>query len=140
MNEPLNPPRKILRQLWKKVSHFIGYSAASISSVLVDYAVFSAAIFFGASALLALILGRTFSFVYNYAVLQGWINQGTSAAGRSFPRYLLLTIFSTTAAYLIMQWVRAHAGLPILLIKAIVESGLFFFNYFVSRFWVFRYN
>lgn len=140
MNGTFNQSPHALRRIWKKISHFIGYSATSISSVLIDYAVFSAAIFFGGTALMALILGRVCSFVYNFTILQTFVSHGSSAIQRSLPRYLLLTVFSTAAAYLIMSWVRAQSGLPIILVKAIVESVLFFFNYFVSRFWVFRYN
>lgn len=140
MNETHFQPLRLLRSLRAKFNHFIGYSAASISSVLVDYVVFSAVIFFGGSALAALILGRVCSFTYNYAVLHTFVNRGSSAVQRSLPRYFLLTVFSTSVAYFIMSYVRSQSGLPIILVKVIIESLLFFFNYFASRFWVFRYN
>ena len=56
----------------------------------------------------------------------------------SFPRYLLLVMFSTTIVYFLMKWLKPLIPINPTFIKMGIEFAMNFFNYAAARFFVFE--
>ena len=85
----------------------------------------------------ALLAARVISHIVNFFLLKTAVFQH-SKRNDSFLRYILLVIFSTTIIYFLLQWVKPRLpGLDPVFIKMGLEFIMNFFNYAVSRFFVF---
>ncbi|MBQ6505095.1 MAG: GtrA family protein [Flexilinea sp.] len=85
----------------------------------------------------ALLAARVISLIVNFFLLKTAVFQH-SKRNDSFLRYILLVIFSTTIIYFLLQWVKPRLpGLDPVFIKMGLEFIMNFFNYAVSRFFVF---
>ncbi|MBR6088861.1 MAG: GtrA family protein [Anaerolineaceae bacterium] len=85
----------------------------------------------------ALIAARIVSLIVNYFLLKTAVFRKEKRAD-SFPRYILLVIFSTTVIYFLMQWLEPLLpGIDPVFIKMALEFIMNFFNYAVTRFFVF---
>lgn len=124
--------------LWYYFHRLVRYSTASLFSVLLDYVVFMTVLFFGAPSLAALIVGRAFSMAVNFTLLRKFVYRDRPELARAWLRYLGLTLFSSAAAFFAIETLRRVVPLPVVIVKALVETTLFFFNYTMSREWVFR--
>lgn len=128
----------LIALIWYYLNRLVRYSTASFSSVLLDYAVFSLVLIPGGAPLAALIIGRVCSTIFNFMMLRRFVYQ--DQAGTLWPtvvRYSFLTLFSTAVAFFTIEFIRARVRLPVLFIKMVVEICLFFFNFTMSRAWVF---
>ena len=77
------------------------------------------------------------SLIVNYFLLQLAVFQNGKRQD-SFPRYILLVIFSTTILYFLMQWIEGLLPhIDPVFIKMVLEFIMNFFNYAVARFFVF---
>lgn len=124
--------------LWYYFHRLVRYSTASLFSVLLDYLVFMAVLFLGAPSLAALIVGRVVSMTVNFTLLRNFVYRDRPELSRAWLRYLGLTLFSSAAAFFAIETLRRVIPLPVVIVKALVETTLFFFNYTMSREWVFR--
>ena len=115
--------------LWYYFHRLVRYSTASLFSVLLDYVVFMTALFFGAPSLAALIVGRAFSMAVNFTLLRKFVYRDRPELARAWLRYLGLTLFSSAAAFFAIETLRRMVPLPVVIVKALVETTLFFFNY-----------
>ena len=85
----------------------------------------------------ALLAARVISLIVNFFLLKTAVFQH-SKRNDSFLRYILLVVFSTTIIYFLLQWVKPRLpGLDPVFIKMGLEFIMNFFNYAVSRFFVF---
>ena len=85
----------------------------------------------------ALIAARVISLIVNFFLLKTAVFQN-GKRNDSFLRYILLVIFSTTVIYFLMQRVKPmFPNLDPVFIKMGLEFIMNFFNYAVSRFFVF---
>lgn len=85
----------------------------------------------------ALVAARIISLIVNFFLLKTAVFQH-GKRNDSFLRYILLVIFSTTIIYFLMQWVKPRLpGIDPVFIKMGLEFIMNFFNYAVSRFFVF---
>ena len=85
----------------------------------------------------ALLAARVISLIVNFFLLKTAVFQH-SKRNDSFLCYILLVVFSTTIIYFLLQWVKPRLpGLDPVFIKMGLEFIMNFFNYAVSRFFVF---
>ena len=92
---------------------------------------------FGLTDIPSLIAARVVSLIVNFILLRFAVFQ----QGRrrdSFPRYILLVIFSTTIVYFLMKWLKPLIPINPTFIKMGIEFAMNFFNYAAARFFVFE--
>ena len=85
----------------------------------------------------ALVAARIVYLIVNFILLRFAVFQ----QGRrrdSFPRYVLLVIFSTTIVYFLLKWLRPLIPVNPTFVKMGIEFVMNFFNYAVTRFFVFE--
>ena len=84
----------------------------------------------------ALIAARVVSLIVNFILLRFAVFQ----QGRrrdSFPRYILLVVFSTTIVFFLMKVLKPLIPINPTFIKMGIEFAMNFFNYAAARFFVF---
>ncbi len=84
----------------------------------------------------ALVSARIVSLIVNFILLRFAVFQ----QGRrrdSFPRYILLVIFSTTIVYFLMKALKPVIPVNPTFVKMGIEFAMNFFNYAAARFFVF---
>ncbi len=115
---------------------YLKYSAAGLIASAADNLTYFLLNRFGLGDVPALIAARVVSLVVNYILLRFAVFQ----QGRrrdSFPRYILLVIFSTTIVYFLMRGLKPLIHVNPTLIKMGIEFARNFFNYAAARFMVF---
>lgn len=124
--------------IWYELNRLVRYSTASLFSVVTDYIVYALAIALTTNPLIALVCGRVASLLFNFALLKNFVYPERDDHSRPFLRYLSLTAFSTSLTYFGIELLRGELRLPILLAKGTVELTMFFFNFMMTKNWVFR--
>lgn len=114
------------------------FSSASLLTAVLDNLAFFLAYSSGAGLLAAQIVGRMAAVAFNYALVRGAVFYSRDRHSVALPRYLTLVAVSGTVAYLGIRGLVALQDTPVLWAKILVESLLFFVNFSVQRYWVFR--
>ena len=115
---------------------YLKYSAAGLIASGADNLTYYLLNRAGFTDVPALIAARVVSLVVNFILLRFAVFQ----QGRrrdSFPRYILLVVFSTTVIYFLMKWLKPLIPINPTFIKMSLEFAMNFFNYAVARFFVF---
>ncbi len=115
---------------------YLKYSAAGLIASAADNLTYFLVNLAGVGDVPALTAARIVSLVVNFILLRFAVFQ----QGRrpdSFPRYVLLVIFSTTIVYFLMKWLKPLIPINPTFIKMGIEFAMNFFNYAVARFFVF---
>ena len=120
----------------KTIISYLKYSAAGLIASGADNLTYFLLNHAGVTDIPALIAARVVSLIVNFILLRFAVFQ----QGRrrdSFPRYILLVIFSTTCVYFLMQWLNPLIPVNPTFIKMGLEFAMNFFNYAAARFFVF---
>ena len=120
----------------KTIISYLKYSAAGLIASGADNLTYFLLNHAGVTDIPALIAARVVSLIVNFILLRFAVFQ----QGRrrdSFPRYILLVIFSTTCVYFLMQWLKPLIPVNPTFIKMGLEFAMNFFNYAAARFFVF---
>ena len=149
-----------LRDSWRiyklLLGSFFRYSAASVVSFLVDYAILSLIMFyiyrnhnemgfslfgipFRTHALVAAAVARVFSAPLNYLLNKNYafrVKQCPGALGRYFALAALCMIATTLLFGYFDTYV--HTNVLHILLKVVIDVGLYIINFRVQRAWVFR--
>lgn len=121
----------------KTVISYIKFAGAGLIASLADNLTYFILNHMGIADTWALVAARIISLIVNFFLLKTAVFQH-GKRNDSFLRYILLVIFSTTVIYFLMQWVKPLLpGLDPVFIKMGLEFIMNFFNYAVSRFFVF---
>ena len=115
---------------------YLKYSAAGLIASAADNLTYFLMNRIGITDVPALVAARVVSLIVNFILLRFAVFQ----QGRrrdSFPRYILLVIFSTTIVYFLMKVLKPLIPVNPTLIKMGIEFAMNFFNYAVARFFVF---
>lgn len=121
----------------KTVISYLKYSAAGLIASAADNLTYFLLNRFGVTDIPALIAARVVSLIVNFILLRFAVFQ----QGRrrdSFPRYILLVIFSTTIVYFLLKWLKPLIPVNPTFVKMGIEFAMNFFNYAVTRFFVFE--
>lgn len=116
----------------------LSYSAASVVSMVVDFTVFAAVNGHGLGIGAATACARSCSAVINFLLNKNIVFKTRGNAVRQLLQYLMLVVFSASLSALLISALSKVVPFKILFIKAIVETGLFFFNYVIQRKYIFR--
>lgn len=113
------------------------YSIASLLSVVIDYSIFSFAMFIGLGILCSTYLGRFLAAIVNFAVNRELVFKTKGRRSRQLVRYIMLLcvsgLLSATGVYLLKNLLHWN----VILCKMGVETVLFFLNYYVQDKYVF---
>ena len=116
------------------------FTLASLSSALIDYAVFILIYGLTSNLLAGQACARLVSMLYNYSVVKKMVFFSGEQVTRTFPKYLALVIFSGTISYLLIKVLTQFSPLPVIAAKAIVESLVFLANFAIQRDFIFVKN
>ncbi len=115
---------------------YLKYSAAGLIASAADNLTYFLLNRWGITDVPALIAARVVSLIVNFILLRFAVFQ----QGRrrdSFPRFILLTAFSTSIVYFLLKLLKPLIPVNPTLIKMGVEFAMNFFNYAAARFFVF---
>lgn len=122
----------------KTIISYIKYAGAGLIASVADNLTYFILNHLGAADTWALIAARIVSLIVNFFLLKIAVFQ-QGKRNDSFPRYVLLVIFSTTILYFLMQWIKTLLPqLDPVFIKMGLEFIMNFFNYVITRFFVFE--
>lgn len=116
----------------------LSYSAASVISAAVDFIVFAAASGYGLGIGGATATARVCSAGINFLLNRNIAFKARENMIRQLFQYIVLLIFSGTLSALLISALSKVIPLGIIAIKAVVETCLFFFNYFIQRKYIFK--
>ena len=120
----------------KTILSYLKYSAAGLIASGADNLTYFLLNHAGVTDVPALIAARVVSLIVNFILLRFAVfRQGRRRD--SFPRYILLVIFSTTIVYFLLKVLKPLIPADPTLIKMGIEFAMNFFNYAVARFFVF---
>lgn len=121
----------------KTIISYIKFAGAGLAASAADNLTYFVMNHVGISDAYALIAARVISLIVNFILLHFAVFQHGRRKD-SFLRYLLLVLFSTTIVYFLMQWLKPLLPqVDSVLIKMGIEFIMNFFNYVVTRFFVF---
>ena len=115
---------------------YLKYSAAGLIASAADNLTYFLMNRLGVTDVPALAAARIVSLIVNFILLRFAVFQ----QGRrrdSFPRYILLVIFSTTIVYFLLKWLKPLIPVNPTFVKMGIEFTMNFFNYAAARFFVF---
>ena len=120
----------------KTIIGYLKYSAAGLIASAADNLTYFLMNRLGVTDVPALAAARIVSLIVNFILLRFAVFQ----QGRrrdSFPRYILLVIFSTTIVYFLLKWLKPLIPINPTIVKIGIELAMNFFNYAAARFFVF---
>jgi putative flippase GtrA len=116
------------------------FTLASLSSALIDFAVFLLIYGLTANLLVGQACARLIGMLYNYSVVKRMVFFSEEEVSRTFPKYLALVICSGSISYLLIKVLTQFSPLPVIVAKAVVESLVFLANFAIQRDFVFLKN
>ncbi|MCM1304085.1 MAG: bifunctional glycosyltransferase family 2/GtrA family protein [Lachnospiraceae bacterium] len=121
------------------------YSCASLLSMLADLSVFTlltaalperfpvaANIFIGTCT------ARILSSLMNYFLNRNRVFRSSESIGRTMPRYCLLCVSQMLVSWFCVLQIHNLTGIHSSVVKALVDTALFFGSYYIQRRWVFK--
>lgn len=120
----------------KTIISYLKYSAAGLIASGADNLTYFLVNRAGGSDAIGLIAARVVSLIVNFILLRFAVFQQGKRRD-SFPRYILLVIFSTVIIYFLMKLLKPLIPVNPTFIKMGLEFAMNFFNYAVARFFVF---
>lgn len=114
------------------------YVFASFSSFILDYTLFLLLFSNTDSLLIATIGSRSISMLYNFFINKKMVFHHHDSFIIPFIKYLLLACFSMASSYFILNMIQNYHNLSIPFFKIVVESVLFFLNFFIQQIFVFK--
>lgn len=117
---------------------FLRFSGSSVLSFLVDNTVFFLGIQIGLGNLLALVTGRVASLLVNYFLLKSVVFKPKNGKKGSFAKYVGLVIFSGSIVWCLITLGEKIFPIHPIFLKLAAEFGMFFFNYYVSKTFIFN--
>lgn len=135
------------------LGNFFRYSAASIISFLIDYAVLSLVMFwalknkpdivllgipFSAKALIAAPIARLCSAPFNFLLNRNFVFRAGKHPG-AVKRYIVLCLCSLAATTVLFGFLDhfVHTAFLSLLVKIVIDVGMYYVNYRFQQEWVF---
>jgi putative flippase GtrA len=116
------------------------YAFASIASMLLDYLLFGILTFFGLSIIASTYAARVCSAVFNFALNRRVVFKSEGNVVKQTVQYALLAFVSGTASGILVTIFTGLLGIDRILVKIVVDTLLFFVNYYVQRVFIFTKN
>lgn len=119
-------------------STFIKYSISSLMSVGIDYLFFILASLITDNIWIMVATGRVTSAGINFYVNKKVVFKNSEKMGWQIAKYLFLVCFSGMITGSALKILTSLTGCNIILLKIIVETAMYFFNYKVQKWIVFK--
>jgi glycosyltransferase involved in cell wall biosynthesis len=116
------------------------FTLASLSSALIDYAVFILIYGLTSNLLAGQACARLVSSLYNYSVVKKMVFLSGERVSRTFPKYFALVICSGSISYFLIKILTQFSLMPVIAAKAVVESLVFLANFAIQRDFIFVKN
>lgn len=116
----------------------LSFLFSSLLSVLIDFSIFSLSADAGADVWMATALGRAGSAFVNFSVNRNAVFKAGGSILRQLAGYMVLLAGSGTVSAVLVSVLSEYWPGRLIAIKAVVESGLFFFNYHMQHAVIFR--
>lgn len=114
------------------------YTLSSFLSILVDFTIFSFSTKSGINLWIAIALGRLGSTTINFSINRKAVFRTEGNILMQLLRYLLLVLVSGIVSAMMISVLSRRIPGRVIILKAVVEGILFFFNYYVQRNYVFQ--
>jgi glycosyltransferase involved in cell wall biosynthesis len=111
---------------------------SSLSTALLDFAVFIVCSRVGMSILYSMIMARIIAGNYNFMINKNIVFKSDSKVINTFIKYWLLVILLGSISYLGIQTLVTYLNLNLILAKALIETMLFFISFIVQRTLIFN--
>lgn len=128
---PLLDSVRIYRRLFR-------YSAVSLLSVVLEFGLFTLFVHVGWTILIATYVARGCSCLFNFTLNRKVVFQQEGHLVGQFLKYIALVIVSGTISGLCVTWLDRLVSGVVVLLKMVVDTALYFMNYYVQKHWVFR--
>lgn len=115
----------------------LSYSLSSVLATAIDFLIFSLATAFGNGIWFSTAVARTFAAFANFLLNRNVVFRSKGNGAGQFLQYALLVAVSGILSALAVGHLKKIIPVNIFIIKAIVETCLFFFNYYVQRSFIF---
>jgi hypothetical protein len=116
------------------------FTLASLSSALIDFAVFMLIYGLTSNLLAGQACARLVSSLYNYSVVKKMVFLSGERVSRTFPKYFALVICSGSISYFLIKILTQFSLMPVIAAKAVVESLVFLANFAIQRDFIFVKN
>jgi glycosyltransferase involved in cell wall biosynthesis len=116
------------------------FTLASLSSALIDFAVFMLIYGLTSNLLAGQACARLVSSLYNYSVVKKMVFLSGERVSRTFPKYFALVICSGSISYFLIKILTQFSLMPVIAAKAVVESLVFLANFAIQRNFIFVKN
>ena len=133
----MNETRPSKNNLQETVISYLKYSGAGLIASAADNLTFFLLNHFGVPDQFSLIGARIVSLIVNFILLQFAVFKDSKRPD-SFPRYVVLVIFSTTIVYFAMKVLEPIIPINPTFIKMGVEFLMNFLNYYLAKKFVFN--
>ncbi|MDO5747743.1 MAG: glycosyltransferase [Actinomycetaceae bacterium] len=141
------PIRDSIRIYFCILAAFFRFTLSSLSAAAIDFGVFSVVVFFlqdiysgGKTILLATVVARIVSSLYNFMVNRQLVFHSHSSMPGTIIKYYSLAILQLVASAYLVTWLWHSFGAirnTQVLVKAVVDLALFFMSFYVQRRWIF---
>ncbi|MCR2803378.1 bifunctional glycosyltransferase family 2/GtrA family protein [Paenibacillus soyae] len=114
---------------------FLKFSASSILSAAIDFALLFLLAWWTDHLLVAVAGARLCSSIFNYAMNRRFVfrKKNGAAIARSMPKYFALVLLILLLNYGLMAFTHEGIGLPLLASKLVTEASLFLFSFWAQR-------
>lgn len=112
------------------------YLASSLSSYVIDFLLFILFYHLSSDLFLSILLPRIISGSYNFLVNHRVVFKSNKKLHNTLQSYLLLSIFTVVTSFYLIKLLM-FCGLHIYISKIIADSVIYFFNFYMQRFFVF---
>ena len=122
---------------------FLKYIIASLSSFLIDIALFSVFVYFFKPSFekyyieISVVSARVISAVFNYFINRNKVFKNTTGSPNTLPKYAALCVILLAASTVLTKQFFRLTGLNETFIKTVVDSILFLLSYGIQRNWIF---
>ncbi len=113
------------------------FAASSMATTILDFAIFTLAYWMSGSVIGSLIAARIVSANFNYVLAKRAVFNSAERYSKTFPKYLVLTLFSGTITYVLIRSINSRMLVGVVFAKACAETLVFFFNFAVQRAFIF---
>ena len=114
------------------------YILSSMLSVVVDYVVFFILSLFLKNVFLMTAISRLFSSGLNFSVNRTMVFKSKDNIAKQAMEYIVLVIFSGTVSATLISLINRFTSINVMILKLVVESCIFFFNYYVQKCFIFK--
>lgn len=126
--------------LWDSIIIYkviLAYSLSSVLATFIDFLIFTFATGSGYGIWRSTVMARTFAAFANFLLNKKVVFKSKGNGIKQFMKYVLLVAVSGMISAFAISLLQKSIPTNLIIVKAVVETCLFFFNYYVQRTFIF---